>query len=70
MKFGKLFLSSLASLVLMAGCNNKETAPEAAPSMTLNPETLSFENVLGEQRVKITSNVFLDYSKAYFRYSI
>lgn len=57
MKFGKLFLSSLVSLVLMAGCNNKETAPEAAPSMTLNPETLSFENVLGEQRVKITSNV-------------
>ncbi len=57
MKFGKLFFCSLASLALLAGCNNKDNTPEVAPSMTLNPETLSFENVLGEQRIKITSNV-------------
>ena len=57
MKFGKLFLGSLASLALLAGCNNKENTPEVAPSMTLDPETLSFENVLSEQRIKITSNV-------------
>ena len=57
MKFGKLLLSSLASLALLAGCNNKENTPEVAPSMTLDPETLSFENVLSEQRIKMTSNV-------------
>ena len=41
MKLGKLLLGSLASLALLASCDNKEE-DLGAPSIKLNPETVTF----------------------------
>ncbi len=54
MKLGKLLLGSLASLALLVGCDNKEE-DLGAPSIKLNPESVTFASEGGEQTVALTS---------------
>ena len=55
MKLGKLLLGSLASLALLVGCDNKEE-DLGAPSIKLNPETVTFEKEAGTQTITVTSS--------------
>ena len=59
MKLGKLLLGSLASLALLASCDNKEE-DLGAPSIKLNPETVTFTQEGGEQPVALTSTSVSD----------